>query len=120
MSVFETMFNSDGLDTLNSVHGATVSVGRGSLRSLPFQARRKAVRAYAYAGPGVDAKFIVREYFLPKSAYVMSNERLEPQPGDLIYDGSDTWELFVPDGSTRAAEIVRGGEWHCFTRRVNA
>lgn len=113
LSEFETVFNDCAMPTFEDLHGVSVYLQRGPLKTTTFIARRQRREHTAMgAALGIDVKTERREYLLPVSSVVFGGQEIEPRAGDRLFEGTDCWIVHFPDDATPAAERLSGGyDW---------
>jgi len=123
-SLFETTFNTRVMPAVERAFGVSVTLTRGVLVSDAFTARRDDVDAVGFGGEtGAQGKITRRDYWLPIASCVLDDgggdTQVRPRAGDVITEGSETWEVYAPDDQTPASEEVAGAyDWLVHTRRV--
>lgn len=119
-STFASRYNTRAIPVLNREFAVSVLFVRGTLTSKPMTARR-AARFTISMGQELDVGIRTeqREYLLPLTGCILDGVQVQPLAGDVVIEGSEHWEVFVPDEATQASELSSTShDWITQVRRI--
>lgn len=119
-SRFESTFNARVVPASERAFGVSVTFSRGHLLSDSFTARRSDIKHVAMGQElGLEVRISMRDFLFAVASVVIDGDTIEPQKGDKITEGDETFQIQPPDDDTPAVELQPGGlEWLVHTKRI--
>ena len=97
-----------------------MTIKRNGVPTSAFTARRQDMRFQTLGDAlGAVARVQWREYLCPLADVVIGGETTEPQAGDMLYEGTEQWEVATVSSDIPAVEQhENGNDWRVHCRKV--
>lgn len=119
-TLLETRFNARALLAADRAFGVSVTITRGATTSSSFTAQRDVTTGFVFADAGVPVAINHQTFWLPVDGVNFGSGAVEPRTGDVITEGTTTWEVLPSKDDQRSVRLESGGyRWIVHTKRVS-